>query len=104
MNISKYKDIFFVEKNKDNFGKEIIKEIEIKIDGIFCNSQLKSLSDVKESMYKIAKENDGNAIINFTYGQHSTFWRSILGLDNIFWYGKGSLINLSKKEIEELLK
>ncbi len=103
MRITKYKDIYFIENNVDNFGKRSIKDINVDIDGMFCNSQLKSLGDVKEKMYNIAKRYNGNAIINFKYGQKSTFLKSIFGLDDVCWYGKGLLMFFGDDEIRELL-
>ena len=100
MRFSKYKDIYFIENNLDN--KKIIKHINININKFFGQSQLNSLSDVKEKMYNIVKSNNGNAIINFKYGQKSTFWKSLIGLDNVYWYGNGDIIFLNNDELNDI--
>lgn len=71
-----------------------IKPVSVRIHGIFSQAQLKSLDDVKKKMAALAKESGGNAIIQFTYGQRSTFWTTLLGLDDVSWYGEGVIARL----------
>lgn len=49
-------------------------------------AQHKSLADVKRKMAEEARKLGANTIIDFTYGQKSTFWS--FG-DKVQWYGKG---------------
>ncbi|MEO8396558.1 MAG: hypothetical protein ABI700_26425 [Chloroflexota bacterium] len=65
------------------------------------SAQLKSLKDVKTKMVVIAKETGANAIINFEYGQKSSFWSS--GGDSVYWYGKGEAVLLSKQQYQEII-
>ena len=82
MYVSKYKGILFIEgspPNAENFG-----EISIKLKSFL--SQEKSLDDVKDQMCQIVLSKGGNSVINFKYGQKSTFWQ-----DKVFWYGSGEI-------------
>jgi hypothetical protein len=97
---SKYEDVYFIEESINNVN--IIQHIETEINQFFGQSQLKSLPDVKKKMYDIIKKYNGNAIINFKYGQRSTFWKSIFGLDDVLWYGSGDVVLLSDKNIRDL--
>ena len=97
---SKYEDVYFIEENIDNVN--VVQHIETEINQFFGQSQLKSLPDVKKKMYNIIKKYNGNAIINFKYGQRSTFWKSIFGLDDVLWYGIGDIVFLSNDDIESL--
>jgi hypothetical protein len=71
-----------------------IKPISVRIHGFFSQAQLKSLDDVKKDMALLAREAGGNAIIRFTYGQRSTFWTTLLGVDDVSWYGEGIIARL----------
>jgi hypothetical protein len=62
------------------------------------NKHLKSLKDVKEYFAEVAKNNDYNAIINFTYGQKSKHFM----FDNITFWGKGLLANISTEEYDRI--
>ena len=86
----KYKDIFFIENNAKDV--KIIKHITVELNSLFGQDQLKTLDDVKEKMYEEVKKCGANAIINFKYGQKSTFWKSIFGLDDVYWYGSGDAV------------
>lgn len=70
-------------------GCRQIKPISVKIHGAFSQAQLKSLDDVKKKMASIAKQHGGNAVVQFKYGQRSTFWTTLLGIDDVSWYGDG---------------
>jgi hypothetical protein len=71
---------------------KIIKPIRVEIGGVLSSAQLKNLDDVKRLMAKEARESGGNTIVDFKYGQRSVgFWRSLLDLDDVHWYGTGSI-------------
>ena len=71
-----------------------IKPVSVRIHGFFSQAQLKSLDDVKKDMALLAREAGGNTIIRFTYGQRSTFWTTLLGIDDVSWYGEGIIARL----------
>lgn len=75
-------------------GAEIISSINTSLDGVFSQSQLKSLDDVKANMAVIAKKVGANAIIDFKYCQQSSFWRSLLSLDDVRWEASGKIARL----------
>jgi len=82
-----YDGILFVE---DNYPEsQHIKSVSVRITGMFSQAQLKSLDDVKKKMAALAKEAGGNAIVQFKYGQRSTIWTALIGLDDVGWYGDG---------------
>ena len=47
------------------------------------------MDDVKKKMAALAKEAGGNAVVQFKYGQRSTIWTALFGLDDVGWYGDG---------------
>ena len=54
--------------------------------------QLKDLDDVKRLMAKRVREQGGNAVVDFRYGQRSVgFWRSLIDRDDVSWYGEGNI-------------
>ena len=55
------------------------------IGGMFTQSQLKSLDDVKLQLAAAVTQMGGNGLIRFKYGQRSKFW----SLDGLTWYGEG---------------
>ena len=99
MKLVKYKDIYFLEDNIPNI--KILKHISTKIDGFFFEAQLCSLTDVKEKMYVKAKSYKANCIINFKYGQKSSFFSSIFSLDDTHWYGEGDLVHIDDDELKK---
>ena len=97
MYFSKYKGIHFVEGIPAS--AKIIREISTEINELFSGSQLKSLDDVKERMVDIVKQSGGNAVINFKYGQKSSFWKSIFALDNVYWFASGKIAKIDPNEL-----
>lgn len=81
--------VFFIEG--DPAGSKIINAISSKHDGAFSQSQLKSLDTLKKEMARRVKAEGGNAVVNFTYGQKNTFWRSLLSIDDVWWFASGSI-------------
>jgi hypothetical protein len=74
----------------------ILSKITVNIDDkLGVGSQLKNLDDVKRELAQRVKRLGGNALVRFEYGQkHVSFWRSLLSLDEIAWYGSGFVAKL----------
>lgn len=83
--------ISFYEGMPDNC--EPIDSVKVEIGGmLITQAQLKTLKDVKRELAARATRAGGNAIVNFQYGQRSVgFWRSILQLDDVNWFGTGTI-------------
>ena len=86
---AEYKGVLFVEGIPENCT--IIRDISTEINEFFGQSQLKSLDDVKDKMIQVVRTCGGNAVIDFKYGQKSSFWKSLFGLDNVMWYASGKI-------------
>ena len=86
---SEYKGVLFFEGTPENCT--IIRNISTEINEFFGQSQLKSLDDVKDRMIEIVKSSGGNAVVDFKYGQKSTFWKSLFGMDDVMWYASGKI-------------
>ena len=86
---SEYKGVLFFEGMPENCT--IIRNISTEINEFFGQSQLKSLDDVKDRMIEIVKSSGGNAVVDFKYGQKSTFWKSLFGMDDVMWYASGKI-------------
>ena len=67
----------------------MIESVKVTINGIFVQNQLKTLDDVKDKMVSIVRSKNANAVLSFKYGQRSTFWRSLIGMDDVHWYAAG---------------
>lgn len=80
--------VAFIEGNVPTI--RTIKAIETNTDSMFRNTQLKSIESLKQAMARRIIQLGGNAVICFEYGQkQSSFWKSLLSLDDIYWHGKG---------------
>jgi hypothetical protein len=97
MYFAKFDDILFVEG--DPPGATVIRQLDTKHDGIFSQSQLKSLDTLKRVMAAEAKRVGGNAVIRFTYGQRNTFWRSLLSIDDVWWYASGAIAKVNESSL-----
>ncbi|MCC7450026.1 MAG: hypothetical protein IT324_21590 [Anaerolineae bacterium] len=62
-------------------------------------AQHKSLNDVKAKMVASARQIGANAIIDFQYGQKSSFWHSGDGQ----WYGKGIASKLPEQVYQQIV-
>lgn len=85
----------------------VIKFIEIvstRLNGFFSQNQLKTLGDLEMKISILAKQKGGNAVINFKYGQKSTFGKSLLGMDDVFWYGCGNIVYIDPSEFRMAVK
>ena len=95
---SKFDGVLFIEG--DPPGAAIIRAISTKHDGIFSQSQLKSLDSLKRVMAAEAKRAGGNAVIRFTYGQRNTFWRSLLSIDDVWWHASGMIAKVNEATLD----
>ena len=95
MYYNQHKGVFFVEGVP--FGTKRIAAISTHLDGVFSSAQLKSLDDIKDKMAAEAKLKGGNAIVNFKYGQKSSFWRSLFSLDDVRWEASGGFEQESQR-------
>ena len=87
MYASNYKGVWFVEGEVDS--ARLLEPVNVSINGIFVQSQLKTLDDVKDKMVSIVQSKNANAVVSFKNGQRSSFWRSLIGLDEVQWYASG---------------
>ncbi len=87
MYASEYKGVWFVEGDVE--GAHLLEPIKVTINGLLVQSHLKTLDDVKDKMVTRVRAKNGNAVVAFKYGQRSSFWRSIVGMDNVHWYATG---------------
>jgi hypothetical protein len=102
MIITKLNDFYFFEGSVS--GAKIIRHYTCKLDGFFKQTQLNSLETLQHKIVNELKNEQVNIIINFKYGQKSSFWRSLISLDDVFWYAEGDLIYLNETELEGLFK
>ncbi len=79
-----------------------IRELKVTLNGVFTQAQLKNLDDVKRQMAQAVREASGNCVINFKYGQRTTFWGTLFGLDNVHWYGSGVIARIPDRAIAEI--
>ncbi len=97
MHYSEMDGVVFIEGHPPN--ARIISHAECKIHGLFSQAQLKNLNDVKRKLARMVKNKEGNTLINFKYGQKSNFWTTLVGVDNVNWYGEGDIAVLSGKDL-----
>lgn len=97
MYFSKFDDVLFVEGDPPR--AQAIRPISTQHDGMFSQSQLKSLDTLKRVMAAEAKRAGGNAVIRFTYGQKNTFWRSLLSIDDVWWHASGVIAKVDEKSL-----
>jgi hypothetical protein len=88
--------VLFVEGQPD--GLRSIGRVEVKLNGAFSQAQLKSLDDVKRELAKKVRAKNGNCLINFKYGQRTSFWTTLISLDDVGWYGSGDVVFISDVE------
>ncbi len=93
MHIDFHEGVYFIEESPPQ--AQIIAPISTRLDGCFVNSQLRNLDDVKTKMASLVKQHGGNAVIGFKYAQKSSFWRSLLSLDDVHWEASGHIAKIS---------
>jgi hypothetical protein len=84
---SEFRGIQFIEGLPE--GVRILRHLDVRIDGVFSQAQLKSIDDVKLILVEQVRAEGGNALVNFKYGQRSSLWSTLVGIDNVGWYGSG---------------
>lgn len=95
MQVTVHNGITFYE-GRPSSALRVIRPVKVEIGGVFRQAQLKTLRDVKDVLAAEAKKSGGNAIVDFEYGQRSvSFWRSLLQLDEINWYGRGKIAQIT---------
>lgn len=99
MYFAEYKGVFFVEGLPE--GARILAPINTEINDVLGSNQLKSLDDVKERMLQPVRAAGGNAVVRFCYGQRSSFWKSLFGLDNVQWYASGEIARIDPQTLQE---
>ena len=92
---SEFQGIQFIEGLPG--GARILRHLDIRIDGVFSQAQLKTIDDVKAALVPQIRAAGGNALVNFKYGQRSSFWSTLVGIDNVGWYGSGDAAVLETK-------
>lgn len=98
-----YDDVIFIERTLPN--ARVIQKIDVSIEGLFIQAQLKNLNDVKREMAARAKGLGANVIMNFQYGQKDKGWlSSIFIMDDIAWYGRGIAAKLTEEEAREMIE
>lgn len=98
MHWSEHKSVFFVEGSLANSKRG--QAISTELNEFFSQNHLKTLDDLKDRMAQQALSAGCNAVIEFKYGQRSSFWKSIVGMDNILWSGSGVLATINKADLE----
>src|SRR5689334_18926063 len=93
-------NVYFVEGNPEGF--QPIQEINTELNEFFSQNHLRNLSDVKARMADEVARLHGNAVCNFKYGQRSSFWKSIGGMDNVLWYATGVVGTLGENAVAAL--
>lgn len=94
---AEYKGIYFVEGIPKS--ARIIREISTEINQFFGQNQLKSLDDVKARMVDAVKTSGGNAVVDFKYGQKSSFWKSLIAMDDVHWFASGKIAAINPDEL-----
>ena len=100
MHWTEFEGVFFVEETVPN--AKFVHHAVVKLHGLFTQAQLKNLNDVKHRLSAMVKAKGANAIINFKYGQKSSFWTTLVGVDNVNWYGEGDIVVLSESDIARI--
>ena len=92
---TKHKGVVFTELSDINFNYTLIKTISVNIEGVFTQSQTKTLDDLKDELAREVLCLGGNALKSFKYGQKSvSFLGSIMSIDDVKWHGSGDVIKI----------
>lgn len=84
--------VFFVEGRPP--GATLLRPIKSALTGGFSQAQLKTLDHLKDVMAREVIAAGGNAVVDFTYGQKSTFWNTLWSIDDVFWRGGGTIASI----------
>lgn len=99
MYFAEFRGVFFIEGTPKE--ARAIEPISSELNGFFSQNQLRSLDDLKEKMRQYVVQRGGNCVIDFKYGQRSTFWKSLWGMDNVLWYGTGTIAAIDPAELQK---
>lgn len=102
MYLAEYKGVFFIEGLPAEARQ--IAPINTELNGAFTQSQLRTLDDLKDRMREQVLRAGGNCVTDFKYGQRSTFWKSLCGLDAVFWYGTGNISQIDPAALSKYKK
>lgn len=94
---AEFNGVYFVEGSLSD--AQAYGPIDTKHDGVWSQSQLKSLDTLKQSMAEQAKSVGCNAVLNFRYGQKNTFWRSLLSIDDVWWHASGLMARIDPAQL-----
>ncbi len=98
MHWTEHRSVYFVEGTPS--GSKRGQAISTELNDFFAQNHLKNLDDLKDRMAQQAVASGYNAVIEFKYGQRSSFWKSIMGMDNILWFGSGVLATIDPAELK----
>lgn len=90
--------VYFVEGSPA--GAVPIGPVSTELNGFFSQNQLKTLDDVKVRLCALVRERGGNAVVDFKYGQRSTFWKGLFGMDNVMWYATGTIARIDPAKLK----
>lgn len=91
-----YKDFVFVEGD----NSKAVRKTKIKANLSGFGAQLKNLNNVKDSLIFTAKLHECNCILDFKYGQKTSFF----SIDDVKFYGSGICAVLPKNEYNKIIK
>jgi len=92
MYYAEFQGVYFIEGSPPEAAA--IAPISTELNGFFSQNQLKSLDDIKTRMCSEVRGKNGNCVIDFKYGQRSTFWKSLFGMDNVLWHASGTIARI----------
>lgn len=93
MYYAEFQGIYFIEGAPAEAQR--ISPVSTELNGLFAQNQLKSLDDVKLRLCAIVRDRGGNAVVDFKYGQRSTFWKGLVGMDDVHWYASGMVARVN---------
>ena len=90
--------VYFIEGRP--VEASLIEPLSSELNGFFAQNQLKTLDDLKLKMREFILAKGGNCLVDFQYGQRSSFWKSIFGMDDVLWYGSGIVARIDPKFVK----
>ncbi len=98
---SELKGVYFIEGRPSEAS--LIEPLSSELNGFLSQNQLKTLDDLKAKMRDSILSKGGNCLVDFKYGQRSSFRKSIFGMDDVLWHGSGTIALIDPKIIKEEL-
>jgi hypothetical protein len=99
MYYAEFQGIYFIEGAPA--GAQRLSPVSTELNGLFAQNHLKSLDDVKLRLCTIVRERGGNAVIDFKYGQRSTFWKGLVGMDDVHWHASGMVARVDPESLRK---